>query len=201
MVHLNGGELYDVEPAAAAFESTGSFEVELRNHGQPVHVHLRLDEDLSRVASLSGTNHYVEGESVLRVPVAVADDAPSVRGMLKVVTGYGSGTDYVEVHVSDGRDEAAGVAVDRDLGRPAGPDGGDGGRHDATGALVDRLPVDAARLADRVDPGRALALGVAVAVALATSAIAVVAAPGLAVVSGIFAVLVGLAVAGYLMVR
>lgn len=203
VVHLNGKELYDVEPAATSFESSGSFAVELRNHGQAVHAHLRLDDDLSRVASLEGTNHFVDTGSATRVPVTVADGAPSVHGTLKVVTGYGSDTNDVEVHLTDG-DGGEQVAVDENLGRPeAGATGtaGGGGAPGLVGSAADRVPFDATPLSALVDTRGARALATVVAVALAFSVTALVAAPGLAVVLGIFAVLVGVAVAAYLMVR
>lgn len=220
MVHLNGGELYDVEPAATSFESTGSFAVELRNHGQAVHVHLRLDDDLSRVASLAGTNHFVDTESAVTVPVTVAEGAPDVRGALKVVTGYGSGTDAVEVHISDG-DDGERVAVDEDLGRPEpggegratrSPDEGErGGLSPPAAGALGGLADAASRLGARAggvggpaalgDARSVAAVAFLVVVAIAVAAVALLAAPGLAVVFGIFAVLVGLAVAAYLMVR
>lgn len=221
MVHLNGRKLYDVEPAVATFETEGPFAVELRNHGQAVHVHLRLDDELSRVASLDGTNHFVDTESVLSVPVDVAEGAPDVRGTLKVVTGYGSGTDEVEVLIAD-EDGGEPVAVGEDLSQP---EPGSGGQATATppdqrdGATARSLADgagDAGGLADALSRVRAVAgtarrpelLGdvrrlaavtVLVVVGIAVAAVAIVAAPDLAVVFGIFAVLVGLAVAASLL--
>lgn len=202
VVHLNRGELYDVEPVATSFQSTGPFEVELRNHGQAVHAHLRLDEDLSRVASLNGPNHFVDTDSVTTVQVAVADGAPSVRGMLKVVTGYGSGTDYVEVHVSDEADE--GVAIGDAVRRPEPTDGNATGEQGAAGVVqraTGYVSFDVQPFTTRVDSGRVLAVvGLGVLV-LAVFAVAAVTAPGLAAVFGIFAVLVGVAVSAYVLVQ
>jgi hypothetical protein len=194
VVHLNGRDLYDVAPAADVHETDGSFDVEFRNHGQPVHVHLRLDEALSRVASVDGQNHYLEDGSALRVPVTVADDAPSVEGVLTVVTGYGKGAEEVAVSVGESGEGPA-VDVDERLDRPEAdaPDAGDG-----TG-IASGLPLDRSRLPD-VQPRAAVGLVALVVVAVGAAAVAAVAAPGLAVVAGIFAVLGGIGVAGYLLV-
>lgn len=196
VVHLNGRDLYDVEPVADVHETEGSFDVEFHNHGQPVHVHLRLDEALSRVAGVDGQNHYVEDDSALRVPVTVADDAPPVEGTLTVVTGYGKGTEEVSVSLGESDDEAA-VDVDECLDRPEGPaDPADDG--DATGGAVG-LPLDRSSLPD-LEPRAAVGLVALVVVAVGAAAVAAVAAPGVAVVAGIFAVLAGIGVAGYLLV-
>ena len=207
VVDLNGGALHDVEPSVREFETTGSFAVELRNHGQPVHVHLRLDEDLSPFASLEGTNYFVDGGSVVTVPVEVVEGAPAVTGSLTVVTGYGSGTESVAVRLADA-DPEAGIAVDDDLGQPTtgtasattGP-GGDERSREWVRTAVEAVPFEPGTLSSTVGARGAVALGALAVVAVGVAAVAAMAAGGLAVVVGIFAVLVGLAVAAYLIVR
>jgi len=115
-VHVNREELHDIA-VPTSFETTGTFDVRLVNHGQPLHVHLHLDDDLSAVASLEATNHYVDGESERRVTVSVRDGA-TVRGKLKVVSGYGAQTRYVDVIVTEPDEEAGSVRVDESLGEP-----------------------------------------------------------------------------------
>lgn len=203
VVHLNRGALHSVEPATETVEVAGPFAIKLRNHGQAVHVHLRLDDDLARVADLDGTNLFVDTESDVTVPVDVADESPPLQGTLAVVSGYGKGEEHVEIRLVDEVGDQ--VAVDEDLGRPdarsatarADVDGADGGGGRATDALaVGRVPV-----AVKTDVKGALLVGGLILVALALAGIALLAAPGLAVVLGILAVLVGVGVAAYVMVR
>lgn len=222
VVHLNGADLYDVEPGNATFETPGDFEVVFQNHGQPVHVHLRPDDDLAQVTAVEGTNHYVPGGSALAVEVPVADRAIGTTGQLEFVTGYGKGNGSVGVAIRDPDEDR--VAVDEDLastGIDAASDA-DGAR--PTTAEGDGEPSTAARVASRVGdrlaeasvPGspavpeplgraarsRATVALVALAVlALALAGVAAATAPSVAVVIGIFVVLVGLGVAGYLLVQ
>ena len=115
-VHVNRDELHDVA-VPTSFETTGTFDVRLVNHGQPLHVHLHLDDDLSAVASLDATNHYVDGESERRVTVSIRDGA-TVRGKPKVVSGYGAQTRYVDVIVTEPDEQEGSVRVDDSLAEP-----------------------------------------------------------------------------------
>jgi hypothetical protein len=100
-----------------AFETDDSFTVELRNHGEATHVHLHLDDALSRVADLEAGNHYVEGDTTRPVRISVRDGVTeAVRGKLKVVTAYGAETHYVDVTVTPSQKQP--VEVDPDLSKP-----------------------------------------------------------------------------------
>lgn len=117
LVELNRGELHDVE-APAEFATAEPFSVELRNHGEAVHVHVRADEALSSVARIdTDGNLFVERETTHSVPVGVEDVDSPVTGTLEIATGYGSEKRSVEVTVepaSDGRP----VDVDETLSQP-----------------------------------------------------------------------------------
>lgn len=115
-VHVNREELHDLA-VPESYETTGSFEIRLINHGEPIHVHLHLDDPLSTVAAIEATNHYVDGGSERRVAVEVRDGA-SVRGTLKVAVGYGATTRYVDVDISKPVETTQSVAVDESLSRP-----------------------------------------------------------------------------------
>jgi hypothetical protein len=200
VVHLNGGELYDVEPADRSFETDRPFEVELRNHGQPVHVHLRVDDGLTGVASLAGPNHYVERESALRVPVDVAEGAPPTEGTLQVVTGYGKGSESVSVRVADDlEDDAVRTAV-----RTAASDAGDGtSREEGSSplaALTGRLPAAERFGAVGRSPVAVVAAALSV-LALGAGVVATSLGSGLAVVVAIFLGLAAVGTAAYAMVR
>jgi hypothetical protein len=118
-VSLNRERLHRIE-AADTFEATGPFDVVLDNYGESVHVHLHLDDDLSQVAELSGGNHYVQREDSVAVHVRARPVDDPVTGKLKVVTGYGSETAYVEVTVAPGGPQKPPVRVDESLNRPKG---------------------------------------------------------------------------------
>jgi hypothetical protein len=116
-VDLNRDEIHSLS-VPPEFEAEGSFDVVLANHGESVHVHLHLDDDLSAVATLDANNHYVEGETERRVRVVV-DGRGTVRGRLKVVTSYGAKTRYVDVSLIEPSEETDPVEVDESLARPA----------------------------------------------------------------------------------
>lgn len=115
-VELNEEAVHSIR-APGRFETDASFAVELINHGQPTHVHLHLDDELDRVASLDAVNHYVENTK--RVHVSTNATSDPVRGKLKIVTGYGSNTAYVDVQVEP-TPAAAGesVVIDETLTEP-----------------------------------------------------------------------------------
>lgn len=218
VVDLNGAELYDVEPAVGRLETTGTAEVELRNHGQPVHVHLRPDDELAALAGVEGSNHYVEDGTALVVELPL-DGAPvGSGGDLEIVTGYGKGAATAEIRVVD--PEADDVDVDEDLGhRPSevsrDEDGEQPGVRErlaarlpgagpATPSLAERvgIPPGIAETIWRVATSPATAAVVLLALlGLALAGLAATTAPGVTVVAGIFVLLVGLGVAGYIMAR
>ena len=115
-VHLNRTDIHSLE-VPNEFDATGSFDVQLVNHGEALHVHLHLDDSLSSVASLDATNHHVRAETDRLVRVTVDGDGP-VRGKLKVVTGYGAETRYIDIFVPEGGTENEPVIVDDALSKP-----------------------------------------------------------------------------------
>jgi hypothetical protein len=186
-VHLNDERLHDIR-TATAFEATGSFAVLLNNGDAPVHVHLRLDDELSSVASVRANNHFVGADTVRQVNVEVEDGPRPVDGQLKIVTGHGAETDYVSVSIVDPEESEETVAVDESLAAPArGPEGdsdGEGGLGGVDADLGANAPL--------------AALGLfAVAVAASTAVLA----DSATVLLGVAAVLASLAAAGYLLVR
>jgi hypothetical protein len=139
-VEVSREKLHAIE-APASFEASGPFEVAVTNHGRPAHVHLKLDDDLARVASLPESNYYVERDATVELLVEV-DPGATATGRLVVQTGYGSETAATEVSLSreapdpPGRPVAAGPDPTED-----DDDGDDGGRSpsvpdlDAEGSL------------------------------------------------------------------
>lgn len=187
-VHLNRGDIHAIE-APASFASSDSFIIELDNHGEASHVHLRLDEALSGVASLPASNHYVRPGAVARVPVSVDDTGP-VGGILTVATAYGSESEGIEVTVEPtaGRER---VEIDESLvERSGGVESGPRGPPTATAATA-----TAATAATGVDRTTLLG-GTALVVVLG---IALLFVEGIALYVGALAVLGGVLVAAYLL--
>jgi type IV secretory pathway TrbD component len=113
--HFNRGGLHDID-VAPSLETDDSFVVSLVNHGAPIHVHLHLDDDLSDAASLAATNHYIEADSTEVVRVRVHDGPAS--GKLKVVTGYGAESAYVDVDIAEKNPETDSIPIDESLSKP-----------------------------------------------------------------------------------
>ncbi|MFB6236564.1 MAG: hypothetical protein ABEH81_06125 [Halopenitus sp.] len=120
-VELNADGVYSVQ-APAEFSTTEPFTVELRNRGQPVHVHLNVDDELARVASLTATSHYVDADSITRVRVDTREPERATGGKLKIAAGHGTETHYVDVEVQPIPEVEEPVVVDEELSKPADPE-------------------------------------------------------------------------------
>ncbi len=117
-VELNGDAVHSIR-APDRFTTNRPFSIELENLGRSTHVHLHFDDELDRVASLTTANHYVEDEATRRIHVSVNELDEPVQGKLKVVTGYGSGVEYVDVRIDPPVDRSADdVVVDESLSTP-----------------------------------------------------------------------------------
>jgi len=174
-ITLNRDGLHDVD-VTGSFEADGAFSVTLENDGAPVHVHLHLDDDLSSVATLQASNHYVEAGATRAVAVDVDGELP-VSGRLKAVTGYGAETAYVDVSIVEPDDRRDSIPVDEDLGSPS-----------------QRTP---ATTEESTDGGVDLAVVVLGAVALALAGSASLLVDGLAALFGTLVVLAGVGTAAY----
>jgi len=182
-VHVSRQKLHSLD-VPATFEAHDSFDVVLVNHGQPVHVHLHLDDDLSKVASLDASNHYVDGESRRAVRIHVDRDAlpeESMLGKLKVASGYGATTRWIDVELSSPVANESEVEVDESLTKPPARGADD---TESTFFGGPELPV--------------LGLGV---LALAVAVVAAVVLDHTLVLLGALAVLAGVLVALSLLVR
>jgi hypothetical protein len=187
-VHLNRADLHSIE-LPDSFASADSFVVELDNHGEATHVHLRLDDALSEIASIPTSNHYVRPGSTVRVPIRVHDSGP-VTGVLTVATAYGSQTEAVE------------ITIEPTAGKQ---------RVDIDESLIERADgtVDAGRTRSPTRPTRSGATGAPGGLDSSTLlggtallillGIALLFVEGIATYIGAFAVLAGLVVAGYLL--
>lgn len=116
-VDLNRDGLHRIA-APAAFETDGPFEIRLRNHGEAIHVHLNLDEELSAAASLGETNHYVAPYSRHTIEIDTERIDTAVTGRLKIVTSYGAESAYTTVTVSPPGTVTERVVVDESLAKP-----------------------------------------------------------------------------------
>jgi len=97
-VELNAGSVHSID-APRSFTAEGPFHIALHNTGGAVHVHLHLDDDLSRVSRVDEVNHYVEEGATKRIPIGVLPDRRPVTGRLKIVSGYGAEVSYVDLTV------------------------------------------------------------------------------------------------------
>jgi hypothetical protein len=180
-VHVSRTELHSLD-VPATIEAQGPFDVTFVNHAEAVHVHMHLDDDLSELATIEASNHYVGGESRRAVRVHVDEAALPEQprlGKLKIASGYGARTRWVDVELSSPPEEESGVEVDESLSRPPPPE-----PEESSQSPLDRpeLPV--------------VGLG---AVALAVALVAALVLDHTAVLVGAFAVLGGVFVALFLL--
>jgi hypothetical protein len=185
-VHLNREDLHSVE-LPTTFASADSFVVELDNHGEATHVHLRLDDALSAIASIPTSNHYVRPGATTRVPIRVSDDGP-VTGLLTVATAYGSQTEAVEISIEPTAGKER-VEIDESL-----IERGDN-TVDIGGTSTPTQPAATTGAPSGLDNSTLLG-GTALVILLG---IALLFIEGIALYVGALAVLVGLIVAGYLL--
>ena len=191
-VSLNDGRLHEIR-TATAFEATGSFPLLLKNGDAPVHVHLHLDDALSAVATVPANNHYVDADSTRQVTVEIDEGPRPVEGRLKIVTGHGAETAYVDVSVVEPEDREDAVDVDGRLAAPPNRTGSEGGASDGRDEDGLAATLDAAR------DGAPLLLLAAFAVLVAASA-AVLSNSGVVLV-GALVVLGSVLVAGYMLLQ
>ncbi|KAB1196644.1 MULTISPECIES: hypothetical protein [Haloferax] len=181
-VSLNAERPHDLS-VRPTFTTTDTFAVEFVNEGQAVHVHLNIDDELSRVVSLPSGNHFVDGGQTKLVTLPVRSASKPVSGKLKIVSGYGSETAYVDVTVNPGTGGKPPVDIDETLSKPATREPEPG----LVGTLGDALPgVDSGAVPLLVLAGIALVL--AIAVASVFESIAITLGAG-AVVAGVFVAL------------
>jgi hypothetical protein len=180
-VELNRDRRHEIR-VAGQYETDGPFDVDLRNHGDGVHVHVNVAGGLAEVARVVETNPYVDADEATSVRVDVDPVDEPVTGTLTLVTGYGGEETGVEVTVSpfEGPDS---VPVGEDLSTPTA----DAERADPERAVE--------RDADGGLPGQVLAVAggavlLAVAVAVLVGDRVVTVGAGVVVLAAVVAVLV-----------
>lgn len=119
-VHINREQLHSLE-VPTSFSAEGPFDIRLHNHGESLHIHLHLDDPLSEVATIEAVNHYVEGENERFVRVDVDTerlDGDRHLGKLKVASGYGATTRWIDVEVREPEPEQNSMNIDESLAKP-----------------------------------------------------------------------------------
>lgn len=117
------------------FETRGAFDVVLKNHGEPAHVYLNLDNGLSGAAALDATNYYVEQGETLPVTISVSSETV-IDGDLTVATAYGSEKRQVPITVEPTEQKKQSVDVDESLSSPGArnPSSSPGARNPSNGS-------------------------------------------------------------------
>ncbi|MFA9517257.1 hypothetical protein ACERIT_08580 [Halopenitus sp. H-Gu1] len=189
-VAVNGDGVHSID-APDRITTDGPFEVAIDNRGQAAHVHLNVDDDLSRVAGVATTNHYLEAGSRRVIHVDVDPDRPetTIRGKIKLVVGHGSGSTYVTVTVEPPPERERSVVIDESLSEPPA--------HEPEPTPVERAArtVDST-LEDSILPAIAIA---AIAAIVAITVGVTVQTP--AVILGVAVVLIAVVVATVLLLR
>lgn len=173
-----------VELTEDTIEVTGDFIIEVHNHGHPQHVHVAPERDLGRFVRVEAPNHFVENDELRPVHIEVDEERPEkFDGQLRVVTGYGTETTYVNVRLREDEPSRPRVAVDESLGKPPAEESG-------PEPLTEQL----------FGPGTVPLIALAI-MAILIAAGAIMIATDVAVVLGVIAVLVGVGIAILLLLR
>lgn len=114
-VHFNRQERHSLE-VPPSFETADSFVIAVTNHGEAGRIHVHLDDGLPEIASIDDTNFYVEANGTTEIPVSV-HGTDHVFGKIKLVSGYGAVTRWVDVEVTEPDDDES-VEIDEDLAKP-----------------------------------------------------------------------------------
>lgn len=176
-VTLNQEKPHSIAVDSGLFQTNNSFDVVLTNCGSAIHVHLQLTEDLADYATIGTSNYFIEEEGTQRARVTLENSTRPISGRLKIVTGYGSNTEHVTIELVDATEEDTGVQVAEELGQPQP-------RTPSPSITPDQLPV--------------VILGIlAVAIALVTGFIV----SGWLAIFGILIVLVGIGIAGVILLQ
>jgi hypothetical protein len=177
------------------FETRGAFDVVLKNHGEPAHVYLNLDNGLSGAAALDATNYYVEQRETLQVTISVSSDTV-VDGDLTVATAYGSEKRLVPVTVEPTEQKKGSVSVDESLSSPGARNSSNGSTSTSpsTSTVTSAPPSIDEQIIRRTLP--AIVFGT-IAIVLALSSLLVGGTPR--IVLGVMAVLAAILVALYVM--
>ena len=130
-VDLNRQSVHSIE-TSDRFEVSDDFTVELTNHGEAAHVHITLDADLSKAIAFDGGNHFIEAGRTRTIEAIVDQRSRPISGRLKIVTGYGAETAYVEISLipPERRVEKSPVEVDDRLSKPRPREGPPSGGSD-----------------------------------------------------------------------
>lgn len=68
-----------------------SFEIVIKNHGMPAHIHLSTSENLRKNVIFTRESQYIKGEERIPVLVRLPKDSPAhIKGEIFVATGYGA---------------------------------------------------------------------------------------------------------------
>ncbi|MFC4543807.1 hypothetical protein ACFO5R_17920 [Halosolutus amylolyticus] len=190
-VHVNRGSADAVlETDVDTVETCEPIQLVLRGHETPAHVHCRLDERLDRVASIDGSNYYVEPDDVTPVPIRVDAEAieSPVEGTLEIVGGYGAESVSIDVTVTPGPPQ---VDVDDSLAEPT--------RSEPEPTPIERAVTGFSALTG-IEMGTiaVVALGL-VAIGIATATAATIGGP--VAIGGLAIVVVGVAVGLGLLIR
>lgn len=113
-VHLNRQERHSLE-VPPSFEAGDSFVIAVTNHGDAGRIHIHLADGLADIASIEDTNFYVPASGTTEIPVSVHEN-DDVVGKLKLASGYGAVTRWVDVVLTAQDDE--GVVIDEELAKP-----------------------------------------------------------------------------------
>ena len=186
-VRIEPGRERTLTPERDWIATDGSFAIQLENPGGPTHVHLQFDDALAAVATLEEPNPYVDGESTERIDVPVDRPPASGEGTLLLSTGYGASNASIRVVFGDdgpSDSERTGSGTEPAREDPEENSGADLSDELAAALENESLPV----------------LGLAV-LAIVLAAVALWLTQNLVVLAGVLAVLAGVVVAAWFVVR
>ncbi|WP_254862105.1 DUF7524 family protein [Halovivax gelatinilyticus] len=185
-VHVNRFESGGVEATPPAIETDRSFELEISNHGDPVHVHVHASDELAGVVTVTEANPFVDTDETITLPIRVGGHAGPKTGTIELSTRFGANTSAIDVTLTGGVDPGQRVTVDERLAKPPSRETDDA---DDRSSAVTPTP-----------SSETLALTGLAGTALLVALAATIFVSGPVAFAGVAIVLAGFLVAGYLLV-
>lgn len=116
VVNINQAELHEIHAETERFETANEFAIIVKNHGEPSHIHLSFNDELSEAISLPETNHFLKPDDEISVAAKVIPAKIPATGELEISLAYGAEQTTIPVEVDPEYAQKTTVATSQSTG-------------------------------------------------------------------------------------